>query len=83
MDKTYFTDLICKSRHGSYNPTYSGSRNKEDIVLGQPQQNVRPYLKIANKKRAGRVAPVVQPLPSKCEALSSSPSTNQNKRLSI
>jgi hypothetical protein len=39
-----------------------------------------PISKIARVKRTGRVAQVVEHLPSKCEALNSNPSTAKRKK---
>jgi hypothetical protein len=42
---------------------------------------MRPYLeKYLTHKRAGGVAQVIECLPSKCEALSSNPSTEKKKK---
>jgi hypothetical protein len=49
------------------NPSYLGGRDQEDFTLKTVQANI---LKI---KRADRVAQVVEHLPSKGKALSSSP----------
>jgi hypothetical protein len=39
-----------------------------------------PISKITRAKRAGGVAQVVEPLPSKCKALSSNPKTKKKKK---
>jgi hypothetical protein len=44
-----------------------------------PQHIVRPYLKTASAKKGNRVAQVIEHLPSKCKALSSTPSTAPQK----
>jgi hypothetical protein len=44
------------------------------------RKNIRPYWKSNYGKRPGGVTEVVELLPSKCEALSSSPSTDKNKK---
>jgi hypothetical protein len=41
----------------AYNPSYSGGRDQEDLVQGQPeQQNQDPISKISNTKWTHRVA---------------------------
>jgi hypothetical protein len=52
------------------NPSHSGGRNQ--LLQGQCRQNeARIYLKNSqHKKRAGRVAQVVERLPGKYEAMS-------------
>jgi hypothetical protein len=62
----------------AYNPSYSGGRDQED------QSSKSAWAKIPNthtKKRAGRTAQMVEHLPSKSEALSSSPSTTKKKKM--
>jgi hypothetical protein len=54
-------------------------------VQGQPRANSSLVLKTLSQKhptpkRAGRMAQVVEYLPSKCEALSSNPSSTNNNR---
>jgi hypothetical protein len=63
------------------NPSYSGGRDKEDWGLKPVWANSLqdPISKIPNI-RVGRVSQVVQHLPSKCEALSSKPSTAKRER---
>jgi hypothetical protein len=63
----------------TYNSSYSGSRDQEDHSSKPTpgKQFMTPYLKKTHhKNRAGGVAPVVEWLPSKYEALSSNPSKN-------
>jgi hypothetical protein len=51
------------------------------VVHGQPRQRVLETLsqKYPTQNRAGRVVQVVESLPSKCEVLSSNPSTIKKK----
>jgi hypothetical protein len=67
-------DLISKITSANWalvvhicNPSYSGGRDQEDPVLKILSQ------KYPTQKRTGRVAQVVEHLPSKCEVLSSNP----------
>jgi hypothetical protein len=54
----------------AYNPSYSGSRDQEDLGSRPTQAaKVSPKSKIPNaQKRTGRVAQVVEHMPSKCKA---------------
>jgi hypothetical protein len=61
---------------GAYNLSYAGGVGRRTIVQGQPQaKNTDPIWKIAKAKMAGHMAQVVQHLPGKYKALSSSPNT--------
>jgi hypothetical protein len=72
------------------NPSYSGGRDREDWSLKPAQANSLrdPISKIPNthththktKNRADRAAQEEQCLPSKCETLSSNPSTIKKKK---
>jgi hypothetical protein len=54
----------------TYNPNYSGGRDQEDHDLRAFQAKGETLSqRYTTQKRAGRVAQVVQPLPSKHEAL--------------
>jgi hypothetical protein len=59
-------------------PSYPGKHKEEDCRLNQ--HKARPYLKITNVKRAGRVSQVVEHLLSKYNALNSIPSTTKKKK---
>jgi hypothetical protein len=64
----------------TYNPGHSGGRNQD--LWSQPGQIVREILsqKYPRQNRAGRVAQVIECLPSKCKTLSSNPSTTKRKK---
>jgi hypothetical protein len=64
----------------TYNPIYSEAKSKRITVWSQSELSVRPYLKNKLKKAKGvtsGMAQVVEPLPSKCKALSLIPSTEK------
>jgi hypothetical protein len=64
------------------NASYEGGRDQKDRVQSQPGQIVLQALFQKNpsqKKRAGGVTHGAEHLPSKCEALSSNPSTKKKK----
>jgi hypothetical protein len=67
----------------AYNPSNSGCRDQGDQDLKPAwATKPRPYLKNTQyKKGAGRVTQVVECLPSKCEVLSSNPSTTKKKKM--
>jgi hypothetical protein len=66
-----------------YNFSYSGGRDQEDHSLRPAQANSsRPYLKNTQHKK-GRMAQVIEHLPSKCEALNSNPSPSPPKKIYI
>jgi hypothetical protein len=64
------------------NLSYKGGRGRRITAQEQPQaKSMKPYLKNnQTKNRAGGVAQVVACLPSKCESLSSNPSTSKKKK---
>jgi hypothetical protein len=63
------------------NPSYSGGREQEDLDLrsDKGKQFVRPYLEKKQHKIGLGVAQI-EPLPSKCEALSSRSSAVKTKK---
>jgi hypothetical protein len=58
----------------AYNPSYWGGRDWEDCSPGEPSIKRDLVSKIANTKRASGVTQVVECLPSKQKALSSTAS---------
>jgi hypothetical protein len=54
------------------NPSYIGCISRKVTIQGWPSKNARPYLR-SKTKRAGSMAQVIENLPSKCKALSSTP----------
>jgi hypothetical protein len=62
------------------NPSYLGGRDQEDHSLKPAGVGETLSQKYPTQKRAGRVDQVVEYLPSKCDALSLSPSTTKKKK---
>jgi hypothetical protein len=63
------------------NSSYLGNREIGRIMVQTSLGKKRdPISKITRAKRAGGVAQVVEPLPSKCKALSSNPKTKKKKK---
>jgi hypothetical protein len=56
-----------------------GNVNRRIAVHAGPRINMRPYLKTTKAERAEGETQVVDPLPKKWKALSSTPSTTKNK----
>jgi hypothetical protein len=65
-------------------PSCERSVNRRMAVQATLGMRVRPYLEKPKAERAGSMDPVLEPLPSKSEVLSSNPSigkkTNQNRK---
>jgi hypothetical protein len=75
---------IFPARHLAHacNPSYSGGRDQEDNCskLARANSLQDPISKVLNTKRAEGVAQGVERLPTKCEAVSSNPSTTKKKK---
>jgi hypothetical protein len=64
------------------NPGYLGSEDWKDCNLRPAwASSEAPISKITNVKRAGRVPPGIEYLPSKCEALRLTPNTAKKERM--
>jgi hypothetical protein len=69
------------TRHHNCNPSYSegGDQEYHGSKQAGAHSSQNPISKIPNTKKGGKVSQVVQQLPSKCDALSSGPSTTKEK----
>jgi hypothetical protein len=62
----------------NWNPSYVGGIGKRTVVQGWPQTKTQnPIQKITKAKRTGSMAQVVECLPTKLRALSSTSSINK------
>jgi hypothetical protein len=73
-------DSISTNGEAPFIPATRRSTDRRITVQASPGNKVNSVWKITNTKRTGRMSQVVWYLPSKCEALSSTPSTRHTRK---